>query len=173
MKVLRLLAAQAPGTCHHLPATPVCMSTLLKAALMELSFSFSRKFQEGQEESDPLGEGEGFDFLPSLTHIVLIRHCAFQICIKVNIDKSKIQMIDARLRRAQSTVLMRFITNVMREVSKAIHLFVIFDGQTKVPNLAAPIPVQEDVVWLDVQMQNVMAVQKFQALHHRVHLQIS
>lgn len=48
---------------------------------------------------------------------------------------------------------------------KAAYLLMIFDGKTKVSNLATPIAVQEYVVRLDVEMQNVMAVQELKTLH--------
>ncbi len=41
----------------------------------------------------------------------------------------------------------------------------ILYGQTKVPNFAAPLTVQKDVVGLDIKVQNVVPVQKFEALH--------
>ena len=48
---------------------------------------------------------------------------------------------------------------------KAAYLLMIFDGKTKVSYLATPLAVQEYVVRLDVEMQNVMAVQELKTLH--------
>ena len=52
-----------------------------------------------------------------------------------------------------------------------VYLFVILDGKTKVSNFAAACAVQKYVVWLDVKVQDFMAMQEFQALYQYAILQ--
>ena len=45
------------------------------------------------------------------------------------------------------------------------HLFMVFDCQTKIPNLAAAIAVQEDIFRLQVKVEDLVVMQEFKALH--------
>ena len=44
------------------------------------------------------------------------------------------------------------------------HFLVILDGEAEIPNLAPPLLVQKDIVWLYVKVQDVISVQEFQTL---------